>query len=302
LEDILRKLDTVISENDKKFAALEEKVEKVQEHKLDDNSAPQVCAIAKEVSKLVLPTMMRMTEDLKTGWEAKTDEKLNDYMQQLLKDVDTRIDRKLSEYQDQMTAVVTHNVSEQIMPQVQRLVKDQLESAKSETGEATAQKKIEMSPNTKKALTDDIHRQIETEMRDREARRNNLVIYGVREIEEGSEEGQTIRNFVTEGLKIKDTIPIEKTIRLGKRKAENNRPILITLKNPKDKEKIFKHAKNLKDGNYSRVSIKNDMTKSERIKDKELRDEATKRNADSQSGDRKFVVRGPPWRRQIVEL
>ena len=50
------------------------------------------------------------------------------------------------------------------------------------------------------------------------------------------------------------------------------------------------------------MSVKHDMTREERQKDKALREQAKKSQDEDASGNFRYVVRGLPWERQIRKI
>ncbi len=52
---------------------------------------------------------------------------------------------------------------------------------------------------------------------------------------------------------------------------------------------------------YQKMSVKNDLTEKQRKREKELREEAKKKENEA-SGEASFRVRGPPWARKIVKV
>lgn len=103
---------------------------------------------------------------------------------------------------------------------------------------------------------------------------------------------------------------IEEIRRIGKFMGESDssksRPILVALRGYL-KERIMRNLYKLKDSEHEvfrKVGIAHDMTKEERIKDNELREEAKKRNEEEEkNGSGNFyVVRGSSWNRHILKV
>ena len=76
---------------------------------------------------------------------------------------------------------------------------------------------------------------------ERQAGQNNLLIYGIQEMEEDCME--SVKDFIKLKLEYATEVEILDAYRMGSGK---NRPIKIKLKDRSDKSTIFKHAKNLK--------------------------------------------------------
>ena len=88
------------------------------------------------------------------------------------------------------------------------------------------------------------------------ALRNNLVIHGI--VEEKNESCmQVVNNFFTNIMRITDTVHVQDAHRLGK---GENRPLLVKLKAPREKGKVYKNTKELK-------GVKNVKGKGYKIRD-----------------------------------
>ena len=147
-----------------------------------------------------------------------------------------------------------------------------------------------------------------SELQERKNRENNIVIYGVSEIESRSREERT-QHDLTQTVEIlsncKTTVEkeeIKKIIRLGKYdKDKKNRPILLTLQDSEKKGDIFKGAINLKDTEkWQNVRLANDLTRAERENERELLEIAKEKEKNCRQGC-KYKVRGPPWARRVVK-
>lgn len=112
--------------------------------------------------------------------------------------------------------------------------------------------------------------EIISELTLREKKKNNVIIFGLNEVEDIQENTQedTVDhlheqiNKVLETLKIpyKDVIHYKK---IGRKSTEKKRPLILTFRTKEDKEKIFKNAVYLKNSNFKQISIRNDLTKME---------------------------------------
>ena len=73
---------------------------------------------------------------------------------------------------------------------------------------------------------------------------------------------EMVTDFFTQTMKVEDPIGVDSATRLGK-KRDKPRAVLVKLKNPNDKAKIFKCAKNLKEACNStdgRYFVNNHLT------------------------------------------
>ncbi|KAH8034761.1 hypothetical protein HPB51_002175 [Rhipicephalus microplus] len=104
-------------------------------------------------------------------------------------------------------------------------------------------------------------------------RRNNLVFKGVPEqaAEKWSDTEKLIHEFVTENLGIQPG-EIERAHRVGQRKPDRTRPVVVKFLNFKDKSNILKNAFKLKDLATPRVWIEEDFSPRVQLIRKTLRD------------------------------
>jgi len=97
---------------------------------------------------------------------------------------------------------------------------------------------------------------------------------------------------------------IDKIIRLGKKEAGTVRPLLVAFKELDTKKGLFRNLKELgKEGtpeDLKNLSVSHDMTEQERKENRELVDEAKKK--DKADPTHKHIVRGAPWNREIVAI
>ena len=126
------------------------------------------------------------------------------------------------------------------------------------------------------------------EEEDRDKRKNNLVIYNMKEsqdenpIEREKEDENECGNLFVESLKV-ENFNIVKVIRLGKRGEGTNgapRPLLVKLDSEHEKWRILKHAKNLKheeDTERKKIGISRDMTFKERDHEKKTENRTKKK-------------------------
>jgi hypothetical protein len=53
---------------------------------------------------------------------------------------------------------------------------------------------------------------------------------------------------------------------------------------------------------YKDINVSNDLTKTERVREKEPWEEAKKMKDKDDSGDYEYKVRGPPWARKVAKI
>ena len=84
------------------------------------------------------------------------------------------------------------------------------------------------------------------------------------------------------------------------------RPLLVQLRDAEEKGKIMKKLFKLGDDDVpedmANIAVKHDMTPAEREADRDLRKQAKEKTVQLNQKNIKFVVRGPPWEREIVKM
>ena len=135
---------------------------------------------------------------------------------------------------------------------------------------------------------------------DRERRKCNLIIYNLQEstassyTNRTSDDKKAFTHLLSSEFKL-ENIELLKCIRLGKPVDNKHRPLLISLSDIATKNNILSKATKLrKSTQYKDVYITPDLTKTERVVAKDLRDELKRRRA---SGETNLVIR----RGKIVE-
>ncbi|CAG2205678.1 unnamed protein product [Mytilus edulis] len=136
------------------------------------------------------------------------------------------------------------------------------------------------------------------EINERKSRENNLIIFGIPEIDEESKEvrentDKERLNELFKDCKIQLDKENLKTIkRLGKFNREKlNRPILVKLPSAEPKITLFRNIHYIKTNpKYAKVGVSNDLTQAEREQEKRLWDQAKKQTEEEISGDYHFRV------------
>ena len=161
-------------------------------------------------------------------------------------------------------------------------------------------------------MAERIENALEDELREREARRLNLVIHGVPEIPD------SVKN-VKERVEM-DKIECEKIFlamgartrgqnlrfcrRIGER-GNDPRPIVIGLFSEEVKRHLLERARELRNTQFENVSLVPDLTKNQRKGEDRLRQEADKRNEELTEEDRnrnmKWMVVGRRGEKKIIK-
>ena len=327
LENISSKLNEMEENNMKRNEEMKDEMKK----NLDE--------MEDKITKKVLAEIPPMIEKEMRKLEGKMDEKLEQNKEEINKDVSSKmkkVENQISEVKelmvtkDEVDDLVkftvhteiegTSGISKETVQQmiadarpaeagiskedVERMIKDAV-AAKIRTPPPPppppTQTTNQISPNT-------LVRNTLTEMKNRQQKEKNLVIYNLEEPATNlkkdriEEDKNKIVKIATEILDIKhlkkdDIIRAE---RLGEKK-ENSRPLLLEFKDEKKRSLILRRAAKLKDSDHQHISITHDMTPNEREQLKKLREEA-KQKQESEGGRWLYKVRGPPWALRIVKI
>jgi hypothetical protein len=196
----------------------------------------------------------------------------------------------------------TPDLQATIQDAVEKEVKKAAPHAASSAGTTTQQA---VSPKTHMRMTVE---NVTGEMKDRERRRNNVIIHGI--VEPKSNVKRDVVEADTKALLeiIKDTLEVDVTkqdlaqvIRLGKKADGLKRPIKLTVASGNTKSEIFRNLIKLRNSNHNSVSFNHDMTPLEREQNKKLVEEAKSLAKKDETGQWLYRVRGPPWDRKILK-
>ena len=142
-------------------------------------------------------------------------------------------------------------------------------------------------------------------MADKEERQNNIIIFNVPEQDTNTKEKESsfFKSMCTKTLEMSDE-PIVKISRIGNvDRPGYNRPIKVCFEQLWNKRMFLSCLHKLKNNeNFSNITISHDMSKEDRLRNKELLRQAYEMNKTNQSNDFKFKVRGPPWEMKIVKV
>ena len=150
------------------------------------------------------------------------------------------------------------------------------------------------------------------EVNDIEAKRHNLLIFGVPEPDDSPTSGGSPREMDTRAAEgIIETIVGEKKafdlrFRIGKKQDDKPRPILVKILEIKDKDDILGKVHNLKGhSEWDKVYVKQDLTRLQREHLKQLNEnlsaDAALRNQGLKNEDFRWVVRGRGMQRHLAK-
>ena len=146
--------------------------------------------------------------------------------------------------------------------------------------------------------------------KDRENRKNNIIIYRVEENASSSSDDrvrydkQWVKELTKEVLKVQcNDDDIKRAIRLGA-KGSTDRPMLVEYRSHIIKNQMLESLSLLKnaDDRFKNISIAHDMTKSDRAQCKEMVRQASEKKAADQSGEYKYLVKGMPGNMRVIKV
>ena len=152
------------------------------------------------------------------------------------------------------------------------------------------------------------------EFKESMARKSNIIIFRAEESKKTEPKERKVEDIaiVNELCKITGTNKqtIKNVTRLGKKDvdSDNPRPVRVIYEDEKAKGSLMANMKNLAtaEDKFKQLSITHDMTKNERLQNKEKLAEAKNKNEvleeNNQSVKYKYLVKGPPGDRRVVKV
>lgn len=150
------------------------------------------------------------------------------------------------------------------------------------------------------------------EIRDEEGRKNNIIIYGVPEstaedgLERKTDDTKFLCKLFEEAMELEGSSEgIGKVIRLGRKSEDKDRPrpLLVGFDTAWNKNQVLRETRKLKGKEeYAAVTLKHDMTKAQRDKQRKLTQEARRLEDEDTSGEFIYRVRGPLGKRTIMKI
>ena len=152
------------------------------------------------------------------------------------------------------------------------------------------------------------------EFKESMARKSNIIIFRAEESKKTEPKERKVEDIaiVNELCKITGTNKqtVKNVTRLGKKDvdSDNPRPMRVIFEDEKAKGSLMANMKNLAtaEDKFKQLSITHDMTKKERLQNKEKLAEAKNKNEvleeDNQSVKYKYLVKGPPGDRRVVKV
>lgn len=243
---------------------------------------------------------------------AKINEKINEVLEKTVRDTDEKI-KKVTEEMKEQTEVkqltktfIKDGSWAEVVKGEMGVVREEIDSRmKSLDAEMMGMQKV--MEETRNKVTHDM---------DREARKNNVVMFNV--LEEGSSDSWQAQqaqdmSFVCEAMTHITGVDFEKrgikkTVRLGKRNylATDEipcRPLLVEFSEGTAKNLMMQNLMKMRgEEKFRNIVINHDMTVAERLECKKLVEAAKELQSQDQSGECIYRVRGLPGKMRIVTL
>ena len=259
--------------------------------------------------------------------EKEIERKLVDFMGKVeykMKTLEGSVYKKLAEMEEKMNEKlkdhVTHRVVDEALQKVNEKAMSYADKARQEIKEDLKTEITQnMKENIKTEITGDLkeaqtvlqetRKQVKEQL-DKEARRNNVIIYRAPESTKATVEERTKddRDYVLELMndilevdcRIED---IKRMFRMGLR-GEHVRPLLIEFKTREVKNLVMESAGRLYRApeKFQGISVTHDMTPAEREQCKQTVADAKAKTAADTSGEWKFLVRGPPGEMKVIRV
>lgn len=227
----------------------------------------------------------------------------------------SEIDKMSNEFKDvyKELKAIKQNVEHKVEAHIDTSVKKQeLKWAEVLTKQVDTELKTRASEVQKIQETLASAKESASEFQDKENRRNNVILYRVKESDKETAEDRQHDDFkfamglfaaIQSGTDKEDIVKIT---RLGKvtDDEEKPRPLLVHLGSHLAKNLIMENLNKLKnaDSKFKKVIVAHDMTKKEREECRALVDEARTKTTQDLSGDWVYVVRGRPSQMKILKV
>ncbi len=146
--------------------------------------------------------------------------------------------------------------------------------------------------------------------KDRETRKNNIIIYRVEENASTSAEDRAkydkewAKELTREVLKVHcGDEDIKRVIRLGV-KGSTDRPMLVEYRSHVIKNQVMESLGMLKDADnrFRNISVSHDMNKNDREQCKEMVKQAIEKRATDQSGEFRYLIKGAPGSMRVIKV
>ena len=262
-----------------------------------------VCQNCVQVKKELIALIPRSQPSLKTAAELSklretvvekesTIKKLKTNEHHLLEIVESQKD-ELSELKQKMSDDPALHTVEYVEVKLEKKLDDfrkeilstiKEECTKSYAKTASGDRNDVSSNNEIKLAVKEVHKEEAEEEKDKKRRSKNILIHGVKEATEDlhKRDEEWVKALI-QNLHVK--VNIKQMKRLGAKADNKKRPLLISLENEEEKEKVFGNLHALKgNSDYKGMSICEDLTPEQRKVFKDLVNDAKAKNGNETDG------------------
>ena len=243
--------------------------------------------------------------ELEILMQLKKLEKLQETLKYKITDLDKSLDSKIAK----LTTDIPQRVSVSISDKLDNVPK-RIESNITKWSDLFKTTAMESNKENLESFKIALNEQSKSDT-EREHRNRSMILFKVREGKSESHEGRRNEDgkFVADFMKEIgfNDIEIDRFDRLGKydpEKAKDGkaRPIRVRLESKQKKQEITGSLKNLARAPeiFRKVSVKHDLSQSERDLVKQKIEEA--KNKTNESDEFAYLVRGPPWNLKLIQV
>ena len=153
---------------------------------------------------------------------------------------------------------------------------------------------------------------MEEELREREARRLNLVLHGVQEVDpnikntrERMDRDMEECEHIFTAMRARTRIQQMRFCRRIGERGQDPRPIVLGVYNEEEKRHLLEKSRELRNTRYENVTVVPDLTKNQRKGEQKLREDANRRNENLTQEDRdknlKWIVVGRRGEKRLIK-
>ena len=229
----------------------------------------------------------------------------------------TKINKSIKDYDAKMEVMETKLKTAELE---RKLLAERLEKIENRSEQVTdkivgMEKEIETGMEQAKK---EAKNEMATEMKDREERGSNVVVYGIEESKEQeaedrkADDGRRVRRMAEViGVEVRGEIEVK--FRAGRRREEEGeesrpRPMVVRVADDETRQMLLRNARKLaREEEWRKVFVSPDLTwqqrEEARQEEKKLREEAERKTEEAKNGGRgggRYVVVGQRGRRRIV--
>ena len=291
LEKLDKKLDDMDKKNEDRMVGIERSIDS-----MENKISAQIRA---ELPKMIKTEVDEMTKTLET----KIEKNVKETEERVTRAIDENIEKVGNDLEKLKNETMTKGEIQEMM---KNMVEQQVKESIIPNTDAAAGSSTQLSPGTQMRNT---VASVTAEMREKNKREKRMIIYRLEEkgaklkSDQEANDKDTVVNIATNVLGLKNLTKHDILLadRVGEKKEDNPRPLLIELSDIGKKSLILKRAANLQGSDFQHISIRHDMTLMERRQQQKLVAEARKKEEES-GGKSQYRVRGPPWDMKIVKM